>query len=184
MGDIERAISSKPRELCIVEIVVVVVFSRLQRCEKATAAAALVEGTYLFKILFTSIPGPGIPAVCRPLIERRFAAPDPRVVVETATAAKDLTARVGLFEPLVVWLIDKDGLVCPVIGTIPQLECAGRRVDLGDLSGVTFMESVSRTSIRSKTDDTDSTPASISKILTLGFSANLPATTFPAVPPG
>ena len=85
------------------------------------------------QILFASIPAPGISTVVCPFIECRLATRDPGVVVETAATSQHLSAGVWLLQALVVGLVDKDRLVCPVILAISQLEGAGGCGNFGDI---------------------------------------------------
>ena len=85
------------------------------------------------QILFASIPAPGISTVVCPFIECRLATRDPGVVVETATTPQHFPASIGLLQALIIGLVNKDRLVCPVILAISQLEGAGGGGDFGDI---------------------------------------------------
>lgn len=130
--------------------------------------------------MFAFLPCPFIATILLPRIECFPTTTNPGEVVQAATPAKHLSTGIWLSNTLVVWLVDEGRLIGPVVLAVSEFKCASGRRNRRDIVWITITMSVERIA---GGWNTYPTPASITRTFTSGFSANLPAMTFPAVPP-
>lgn len=136
--------------------------------------------THFLKISFATIPGPFRSTIALPSVKCSFAPAEPGKVVQAAATPKNLTTGIWLLDAFIVGLIHKSRLVSPVILAVPKFERPGRSRDLRNVVWGSIPDLVVD---KNRLEYTHPGPASITSTFTSGFSASLPATTFPAVPP-
>ncbi len=135
----------------------------------------------LIEVFLTGIPSPIAASKLGPVVKSTSATPNPGVVVETTATTKSFTSGVWLLNSGILRAVDEGSLIRPIPWTGTELESTCGSSNFRNFLRVSII-------VLEMTLDVARVilypiPASMTRTDTFGFSASLPATTLPAVPP-